>query len=123
MKDHPTWAPVVAPLFAAIDAGEVTAVASELTLMEVLIRPLQLGDAALAMRYEELLGNGRGLRLIPISRGILAVAAQIRAATRVRTPDAIQLATALSAGATAFVTNDRALPRLPSLDLVQLSHG
>ena len=50
----------------------------------------------------------------------LRAAAQLRAAYRVRTPDALQLAAALSYRCASFVTNDRDLPEMPGLRIVQL---
>jgi predicted nucleic acid-binding protein len=38
----------------------------------------------------------------------------------VKTPDALQLCTALSGGCTSFVTNDRVLPKVPGLRILQL---
>ncbi len=50
----------------------------------------------------------------------LRAAAQLRAATGARTPDAIQLVAALGTGCTALVTNGRRLPPVPGLRVVQL---
>ena len=44
-----------------------------------------------------------------------------RALTPASTPDALQLAGALRGGATTFLTNDRRLPEIPSLKILQLS--
>ena len=56
-----------------------------------------------------------------VTREVARRAAQLRARYRVRPADALQAATALVHGATAFVTNDRLLERLsPVLDLVIL---
>jgi predicted nucleic acid-binding protein len=61
------------------------------------------------------------LRLVGLDRPILRAAAQLRAIhSRLRTPDALQLATALAVSATAFVTNDRELPPIPGLRIVNL---
>jgi predicted nucleic acid-binding protein len=46
---------------------------------------------------------------------IAAIAADIRAKHNLRTPDAIQMATAIYAGAQYFLTNDERLPQLPNL--------
>ena len=48
------------------------------------------------------------------------VAAQLRAATGVKTPDSLQLVAALAASSTAFLTNDRGLPDIPGIRVLQL---
>ncbi|MBI4915182.1 MAG: PIN domain-containing protein [Acidobacteria bacterium] len=121
IEEEATFFPVVEPVFAAIADGRLTAVASALTLLEVLVVPLRHGDAELARRYEALLTRSRGLELVEVSRAILRDAAVLRAASGVRTPDAIQLATALAHRCPAFLTNDRQLPALPGLRVLQLA--
>jgi len=120
VEEHAVYAPVVAPLFEAFDAGTLNGVTSGVTLLEVLVVPLRAGNEELAGRYEAILRGSRGLAVAGIDPALLRTAAGIRAATGVRTPDALQLAAALHHGATAFVTNDRRLPRLGSLRIVQL---
>jgi uncharacterized protein len=66
----------------------------------------QLGRQDAADDYETLLSHFPNLQLEPITRGILLEAAGLRARFRLRTPDAIQLATGLQAGATLAITND-----------------
>ncbi|MBI5161834.1 MAG: PIN domain-containing protein [Micrococcales bacterium] len=121
IEEAPTFLPVVEPVFTAIADGRLAAVTSALTLLEVLVVPLRHGDVALARRYEALLTHSRGLELVDVSRSILRDAAALRAATGVRTPDAIQLATALAHRCPAFLTNDRQLPALPGLRVLQLA--
>jgi predicted nucleic acid-binding protein len=58
---------------------------------------------------------------VPISRQILEAAAQIRAASGLKTPDAIHAATALIEGCTLFVTNDAAFRSIPGLNVAILS--
>jgi predicted nucleic acid-binding protein len=121
IEKHDVFLPVVEPVFAAIDGGRLAAVTSALTLLEVAVMPLRHGDMALARHYEALLSGSRGLELADISLEVVRDAAALRAATGVRTPDAIQLATALHRGCTSFVTNDRALPDLPGLRVLQIA--
>jgi len=121
IEDDPRYAPIVRPLFEQADRGERRLVTSALTLLEVLVVPLRAGDRNLAERYESLLTRGRGLQLVDISRAQLEAAASLRAVTGVRTPDALQLAAALGAGCKTFVTNDRRLPAIPGLRVIQLS--
>ncbi|HEX9638328.1 MAG TPA: PIN domain-containing protein, partial [Acidobacteriota bacterium] len=89
---------------------------------EVLVVPYRTGNLRHAESYERLLTRGRGLRLIEIDRTQLRAAAQLRAAyPALRTPDAFQLAAALAGVCTTLVTNDRSLPELPGLRVLQLS--
>jgi predicted nucleic acid-binding protein len=122
IKEHPRYLPKVEPIFAAVAAGRMHAVTSALTLLEVLVVPYRAGDHGLAGRYEQLLTRSRGLRVVDLDRTQLRVAAQLRAVhTRLRTPDALQMAAALSARCGALITNDRELPAVAGLRVLQLS--
>ncbi len=121
IEEHPRFLRLVEPVFEAIDEGRLTAVTSSLTLLEVLVVPFRAGNVALADRYEQALTRSRGLRLIDIDRGQLRAAAQLRSVfPRVRTPDALQISAALSAGCSALLTNDRDLPAIPGLRIPKL---
>jgi predicted nucleic acid-binding protein len=111
---------LVKPIFEAIDRGKLQAVTSGLTLMEVLVLPYRNGNLALAERYEALLTRSRGLRFIDVDRAVLRNAAQIRASLGLKAPDALQVGTALLAGCTVLLTNDRRIPALPGLKILQL---
>ena len=121
IEETPAFLPVLLPLFQAADAGRVELVTSAVTLLEVLVIPYRAGDRGLAARYEALLTRSRGVRVIDLTRHLLRRAAQIRAGTAVRTPDALQLAAALDAGCASFVTNDRRLRGVTGLRVVQLA--
>jgi predicted nucleic acid-binding protein len=56
----------------------------------------------------------------PVSVTIAEEAARLRATYTLRTPDAVQLATALDAGASAFLTNDARLAAIPDLHVLVL---
>jgi predicted nucleic acid-binding protein len=120
MERHPKYLPIVKPVFERIDRGELPAMTSSLTLMETLVVPYRSGDRELAQLYEEILTAGQGLKLVPIDLSVVRLAAKLRAAARVRTPDALQLAAALIGGSNAFVTNDNRLPQVPGLRVLSL---
>ncbi len=120
IEEHPKYLPIILPLFREADQGKPDLITSAVTLLEVLVVPYRAGHRALADRYEALLTRSRGIRLIDMTRDQLRAAAQLRAATGVRTPDALQLAAAIGSGCTAFVTNDRRVPAIPGLRVVQL---
>ena len=89
--------------------------------MELTVRPWQLERPSVAHEYEALLVHFPHLSLADVTRDVARRAAQLRARYRLRPADALQVATALIHGATAWVTNDRGLVRLASsLDVVIL---
>jgi predicted nucleic acid-binding protein len=55
---------------------------------------------------------------MPLDAELAVEAARVRAAYRLKLPDAIQVATAIRAGAAALVTHDRALRRVRGLRVV-----
>ena len=120
-EENARYLPIVDPLFHAIDQRRLRAFTSALTLLEVLVVPYRAGNHVLVQRYEALLAGSRGLTMMELKFDVLRTAAQLRAAVGVKTPDALQLATAFQGGCTSFVTNDRSLPELPGLRILQLS--
>ena len=119
VERHADYAPLLLPLWAAMDAQNIEIVTSELTLLETLVKPLRDGDGALAADYEKFLTATR-VRLRPVTADILRQAARIRADARLRTPDAIHAATASAAGCVQFLTNDDDYRKLASLPVVVL---
>lgn len=120
IERHPAFVDLVREIFSDTAAGRLAAVTSAMTLLEVLVLPYRTGNAILAEGYEALLTRSRGLQVVDVDRVQLRAAAQLRARYAVKTPDALQVAAALSKGCTAFVTNDRAVPRMPGLCVLQL---
>jgi len=121
IEEHPKFLAAILPVFREADAGKREIVTSALTLLEVLVVPYRAGNRALAARYEAVLTRGRGVRLVDLSQDHLRAAAQLRAAARVKTPDALQLAASIGAGCKTFVTNDRRLPSIPGIRILELS--
>jgi predicted nucleic acid-binding protein len=121
IEEHPQFLPDILPLFRQADEGKRQLVTSALTLLEVLVVPYRAGNRVLAEKYEALLTRSRGIHVVDVSRDQLRAAAQLRAARRVKTPDALQLVAAISRGCAVFVTNDRRLPTIPGLRVMHLA--
>ncbi|NPV08078.1 MAG: PIN domain-containing protein [Anaerolineae bacterium] len=120
IQRHPDYMGVVRPFFAALDRHELDAVTSVVSLIEVLVQPLRHGDQRLASEYRDILLHADGLTTLPVTSSTAEMAARLRAEWGIRTPDAIQMATALQGGATHFLTNDHRLPRTTGLSLLIL---
>lgn len=120
IEEHPRFLPLLEPVFVAIDTGVLEGVTSDVTLLETLVGPYRAGDIPLAERYEAILTRSRGVRLVELHRSVIRAAAQLRAGLRIKTPDALQLAAALVSNCMVYLTNDRDLPPVPGLRILQL---
>lgn len=118
LEGHPRLADRFAPVFRAAEAGAAAIVISTVTLAEVLAGPLKAGNELLTAQYREALTRSAGWQVVGLDVELAVESARIRSAYRLRLPDAIQVATAICAGATALVTPDQSLRRIKGLRVV-----
>ncbi|MCS6845740.1 MAG: PIN domain-containing protein [Caldilineales bacterium] len=118
IEENPTYLARIAPIFLAADAGQITLVTSTITVAEVLIHPLRLGADDLRREYLDLFLNSANLEIQSIDIEVAQRAAELRVTHNVRLPDALQIAAALYAGCTAFLTNDRQLGHVTDLRIL-----
>ncbi len=109
IEKNPAYLHVIETIFRAADAGDVRLFSSSLTLLEVLVKPLRLKWHDLVVQYERILTSTSSIRLQSLDVSIARRSAEIRAKYNFKTPDSIQLATALSLSADLFITNDKQL--------------
>ena len=121
IEEDERFLPIVEQVFEVIDSGSLLAVTSTMTLLETLVGPIRAGNHRLAKSYEALLSQSRGLHLVDLDRPVVRLGAKIRALAGLKTPDVLQVATALQAECTAFLTNDRQIPSIGEMRTLQLS--
>ncbi|MGH8581270.1 MAG: type II toxin-antitoxin system VapC family toxin [Gammaproteobacteria bacterium] len=122
LEGYAAYAVPLKALFARIDAGEIAAITSELTLAEVLVKPFADGNAALQQIYVETLHDRPSLTVAPITRTTLIKAARLRAQhTALKMPDALHAATALVSGAKYFISNDVRFATVSALERVDIN--
>ncbi len=80
---------------------------SAMTLGEILVKPIQRGDAKAVAYYQNLIAATA--TVIPVAEKAAIVYARLRADQSLRAPDTIQLACAAAAGTDLFITNDARL--------------
>lgn len=100
-------------LLLRVEKGAVHALTSELTLMEVLVRPLRENNARLVQLYQEMLFGNDDIRVVPIDLQVLRRAAELRATTRLKPMDALHAATAQLNACDVFISDDRRLNGVP----------
>ena len=107
------------PMWQEAQDGNITIVSSPLLVLEALVKPLRDGNAEIEMQYRELFASG-AVRLLDASYQVFEDAANIRAATGLKTPDAIHAATAMRAECSLLITNDNDFRRVQALPVVVL---
>jgi predicted nucleic acid-binding protein len=117
------FGPAAGRLLAAAEGGRCRLVASVLARMEVLVVPKRHGREDLCQRYRDLFDAFPNLAVLPIGPEITEIAAGLRATHNLRTPDALHLATAIQAGAKAFVSEDRRIRGVAGMEVVALEQA
>jgi predicted nucleic acid-binding protein len=118
LEGYPEFVDELNEFFDSIDAGNLRAFTSELTLAEVLVRPLMDGNLEIQTAYQQALQSSEGLEVVPVSREVLIEAARLRSVANFRLPDAIHGATAILTGCETFLTNDRRLAAMSGVEAV-----
>jgi predicted nucleic acid-binding protein len=112
---------VTAAILDAAESGRLTVVLATLALAEIAVGPVRGGDETIVERYADEIRDLRGVQIVPLTADIAVDVGVIRARHRIRLADAIHLATARQAGASAIVTNDRRMPGIPHVEVIQLA--
>jgi predicted nucleic acid-binding protein len=120
LENHPDFYPVLKQLWAKFENNQVSIASSELIITEALVSPLRSGNMVSIANYEQLIFHA-GINLIPIDRSILLAATKLRVKYKLKTPDAIHAATALSIGCNRFITNDKGFCNIAGLPTLILS--
>jgi predicted nucleic acid-binding protein len=107
--DAATRTPLVARLSASLTVPSSLAT-SRLSRLECRSKPLRAGDLATLAQFDVFFG-GVELVLVELTAAVVELATDLRGKYNLKTPDALHYATAVEAGATLFLTGDRAFSR------------
>ena len=119
LEAHPRFGPVTAELFGWLERRG-SAVTSTITMTELLVHPYRKDDIDRVNTTYALTSTYPHLSWVPVTLAVADGAARLRAKYGLRTPDAVQVATAISAAATGFVGNDAAFKRVTELEVLLL---
>lgn len=107
-------------IFAWLEQLGHTAVTSTITMTELLVQPYLNSGQEPVNEFYALLATYPNLDWIAPDLEIADTAARIRATHRLRTPDALQAATAIHAAASGLVTNDPVFERVDGFETMLL---
>jgi len=112
LEDVSPYADLTTAAFTLLAQGALAAVVSTVTVTELLAKPFADGNVQAVTVCELFLREMPNAEIVPPDFEIAVRAAKLRGIHGLRAPDALLLATALHAGASAFLTNDATLKRV-----------
>lgn len=116
----PAYADIVRAAFTSIDAGQIQALVSPVTLAECLTLPIRQNQSKIVQLFTDLLTSTEGISMVEINASIGQKSAELRVQYKLKLPDALQIATAIYYECDAFLTNDIDLKRVKELQIIVL---
>ena len=117
-EQHPDHFPSLELLFNKLYATGAQAITSIITYIELTTLPARQGKTQLVRKYRDYLSNSENISLFSLDMNIADHVVDLRAQYQFKTPDAIQIGTALACGADYIITNDKAWQRFEEINVV-----
>ena len=112
-EDDARFIDKVHPILKKAESGKSTLITSIISIAETLSPTKYLVDKITPMKIQQFFRESQGLTIFPVDWNIALEAALLRQKHRfLKTPDAIQIATAIVHEADTFITNDLKLKKL-----------
>lgn len=120
IEQNTHFAETVTPIFEMIGEGSIVAFTSELSLTEILIKPIRDNLNQVIQAHKELLLDPELFTLISPNQDTFLLAAELGGKLSMRTPDAIHMACAIESKCKYFITNDKGIKSTGDVSVVQI---
>ena len=120
IEENPQYSIILNKLFLENSKGVFLFQTSVITLLEVLVLPMRMNENQLVEQYQKILCNSTSINILDVTVEIAKKAAAYRAKYGLKTPDSIQIATAVEASADYFLTNDIRLKAVKEIEILVL---
>ena len=120
LEANPRYADLTDPIFVWLGQPNHTGITSTITMTELLVPAYRDAGQARVDQFYGLLTTHPNLDWVAPNLEVADIAARIRARHRLRTPDALQAATAVQSHATGLVTNDAIFERVQAFETMVL---
>ena len=117
-EKHDKYFGLMMRFFDSVYALNIQCIVSLITYIEVITYPSRIGDVRTAGKYRNYLVNSRNFQMAPLTLAVADRTPFYRNQYGLKTPDAIQLATADVLGADYVITNDREWRKVASPQVV-----
>jgi predicted nucleic acid-binding protein len=122
LEANPRYLALTDHVFSWLERPGNNAATCTITMTELLVQPYRDSDEQRVDEFYGLLSTYPNLEWIAPTLGIADTAARLRASHGLRTPDALQAATAAHARMTGFVTNDVVFKRVQHFETLVLEY-
>jgi predicted nucleic acid-binding protein len=120
IEQNSQFTKTVTPIFEMIGDGSILAFTSELSLTEVLIKPIRDNRIQIIQTHKELLLDPELFTLVSPNQDTFLLAAELSAKSLMRAPDAIHMASAIESQCKYFITNDKGIKSTANVIVVQI---
>jgi predicted nucleic acid-binding protein len=120
VEENRKYIEIIHPIFRWLEKPESYGITSTVSMLGLLVHPYRRSDLDTVNKFYALLSTYPNLHWVELTLPVADAAARLRAEYNLKTPDAIQAASAMSLQATGFISNDPAFKRLNTLDMLIL---
>lgn len=117
-EESRSYLPVTSIIFDSVEKGDIFGATSVLTIHEIFTGAKRGGDIDLVESYRTVFKSFPHLSIYPIDLKCAEISSDLRVKYGLKTPDALQLASALSVKADAYITNDECFKRVKEIDVL-----
>lgn len=117
---HPDYFPALEVFFDQLYETGAQAITSIVTYIELTTQPARKGNRQLVRKYRDYLSNSQNMSLFPLDMDIADHVVELRATYNFKTPDAIQIGTAVACGADFIITNDKSWQRFDEIKVIMI---
>ena len=118
LEDIEPYADLCEIAFGAVAGNSLQGIWSTITVTELLTKPFAHGLTEQLKGCEQFIHSFANARLVPLDYAIAREAGRLRGKYKLKTPDALLVATSLKEKAGAFITNDGGLRKLKAEGIV-----
>jgi predicted nucleic acid-binding protein len=117
---HPDYFPALEMLFDRLYEVDAQVITSIITYIELTTLPARQGKKQLVRKYRDFLSNSENISIFSLDMDIADHVVEMRARYHFKTPDAIQLGTAIACGADYIITNDQDWRKIDEIQVLMV---
>jgi predicted nucleic acid-binding protein len=120
LENHSDFGEICLSIVQSAVDKELDGYSGDLVLAELLVKPLKDNNARAVKAVKDLFSKETRIELLPHKRSTFETAALLRANYKIKLPDALHIATAIENHIEVVLTNDREIPSIPEITVLQL---